>query len=286
MKNLTVLVLSLLAGVSSPLMVMAQTPAVAASAASAPAALAVKLDPEKSPRYPWQALPPRATADAYFTNLKDGDKIETPFRATFGLSGGWGLAPIAKPMNGRNGHHHLLVNRELPLDFKQALPFDERYIHFGKGQMETVLNFPPGTYNLRLLLADDQHLPHYVYSKPLHITVTRKRDDVDPKTLVQKGVALLNLTDGQRVKPPFRVQFHASGLNIGNSVQKEAGTGHFRLTVTPQTGKPVEMLFPNGETETWLAPPAGAYILKLDLVDNVNPSALLSEAQPLTLRVD
>ena len=42
-------------------------------------------------------------------------------------------------MGGKSGHHHLLVNRDLPLDFKAALPFNEQYIHFGKGQMETVL---------------------------------------------------------------------------------------------------------------------------------------------------
>ena len=53
--------------------------------------------------HPWQAALPRLTAEAYFTNLKDDAKIETPFRATFGLSGGWGLAPISKPIDGKSG---------------------------------------------------------------------------------------------------------------------------------------------------------------------------------------
>jgi Domain of unknown function (DUF4399) len=49
------------------------------------------------------------------------------------------------------GHHHLLVDRDLPLNFDKPLPFNAQYVHFGKGQMETVLDFKPGTYKLRLL---------------------------------------------------------------------------------------------------------------------------------------
>ena len=57
---------------------------------------------------------------------------------------------------GRAGHHHLLINQPLPLDFKKPLPFTEQYIHFGKGQMETVVDLKPGTCTFNLLLADQQ----------------------------------------------------------------------------------------------------------------------------------
>ena len=43
-------------------------------------------DPADKP-HSWQAAAPRLTAEAYFTNLKDGDRIETPFLLKFGLSG-------------------------------------------------------------------------------------------------------------------------------------------------------------------------------------------------------
>ena len=76
--------------------------------------------------HPWQAPARQGTAaDAYFLNLEDGAKIETPFKLDFGLAGGWGLAPITSPAAGKSGHHHLLVNRDLPLDFKKALPFND-----------------------------------------------------------------------------------------------------------------------------------------------------------------
>ncbi|MDP3795975.1 MAG: DUF4399 domain-containing protein [Polaromonas sp.] len=257
------------------------------SRAQSPSAIPNLAQPVAAPLHPWQAALPRLTAEAYFTNLQDGAKIETPFRMTFGLAGGWGLAPISKPIAGKSGHHHLLVNRELPLDFKQALPFNDQYIHFGKGQMETVLTLGPGVYSLRLLLADDKHLPHFVYSKPLKVTVTREDKDVDPRSLIKKGISFLNVAPDMRLKPPFRVQFQASGLNVAHLSQKEKDTGHFRLTLTPQGGlKPAEMAFINGQSEVWLAPPSGVYTMKLDFMDNVNPGKTLAEPVSVAVRVE
>lgn len=233
--------------------------------------------------HPWQVPPPQTAAAAYFGNIRNGDKIETPFLLRFGLSGGWGLAPIAAPTGGKSGHHHLLINRDLPLDFKQPLPFNDQYIHFGKGQMETVLNLVPGTYTLRLLLADDKHLPHFVYSKPVSITVLKK-NPVDPAALVKQGVQVL-LPDGT-AKTPFRVQFHASGLSVGHLAQKQKDTGHFRLTMVPLSrGQEAVMEFVNGQTEVWLSPPAGEYQLKLDFLDNSNPSRSLAPTATASIRI-
>ncbi len=255
----------------------------AAIAAAAPPALAQSAPAGKL--HPWQVPPPRLTAEAYFTNLKDGDRIETPYLLKFGLSGGWGLAPIAQPGRARSGHHHLLVNRELPLNFKEALPFNDQYIHFGKGQMETVLTLAPGTYTLRMLLADQQHLPHFVYSKPTTVIVTKK-NDTDPATLPVKGLSI-GLA-GAVAKAPFRVQFHASALNVGHQEQKIADTGHFRLTVTPSgnAGSPAVMDFPDGQTEVWLAPPAGSYTLRLEMVDNLDAGKRMADAVSASLRVE
>ena len=255
----------------------------ASAAPKATATLAAVATAPPTELHPWQAALPRLTPEAYFANLTNGEKIETPFLVKFGLSGGWGLAPISNEVGGKSGHHHLLVNRDLPLDFKQALPFTEQYMHFGKGQMETVLNLPPGNYTLRLLLADDKHLPHFVYSKPLAVTVT-KRNDTDPKSLVKKGIGLQLVGDG--LKPPFRVQFHASGLNVAHLAQQEKDTGHFRLAVVPKVGdKPAVIDLVNGQTEVWLAPPAGDYTLKLEFVDNVNPANPLAAGVSKAIKV-
>ena len=235
--------------------------------------------------HPWQSPPPRLTAEAYFTNLKDGDRIETPYVLKFGLSGGWGLAPIAQAGRARSGHHHLLVNRDLPLNFKEALPFNEQYIHFGKGQMETVLTLEPGTYTLRMLLADQKHLPHFVYSKPARITVTKK-NAIDPASLSVKGVSLG--IEGPVVRTPFRVQFHASALNVAHVAQKIPDTGHFRLTASPATGSgaPTVIDFAEGQTEVWLSPPTGSYNFRLEMVDNIDPGKRLAAPAVASVRVE
>ncbi|MFX8778223.1 DUF4399 domain-containing protein, partial [Acinetobacter baumannii] len=83
----------------------------------------------------------------------------------FGLTG-IGIAAIDKPL-AQTGHHHLLIDRPLPSDFRQPLPFNDQYIHFGKGQMETVINLPPGEHTIRLVFADHRHIPNFVYSAPV-----------------------------------------------------------------------------------------------------------------------
>jgi Domain of unknown function (DUF4399) len=230
-----------------------------------------------APAHPWLSSPLRtAQPETYFSNLSDGARIETPFVLKFGLSR-HGLAPITKALP-HAGHHHLLVDRDLPLDFKAPLPFNAQYIHFGKGQMETVLDFNPGTYKLRLLLANEKHIPYFIYSKPLTVTVTRKRDDIDPKSLVQPGVSLLTPRTGESLRPPFRVVFHASGLNVGSQEVTDKGVGHFRL-VLERAGLPAERIaFVQGATETWLDPPAGDYRLRLELVGNAQGDVMASSA--------
>lgn len=234
------------------------------------------------PNHPWVTTPLRVQQpETYFTNLKDGDKIETPFVLKFGLSRS-GLAAITKEVPA-TGHHHLLVNRDLPLDFKKPLPFNDQYRHFGKGQMEAVLDFKPGTYTLRLLLADHNHIPFFIYSKPMTVTVTAKKD-IDPKTLVKPGVELLSPRAGEALVTPFRVQFHASGLNVSHVDIKDPGAGHFRLVAQGKASNPERLDFGNGATEAWLKPPPGDYSFKLELVNNTDGSVMAS-GTPVAIKV-
>lgn len=234
--------------------------------------------------HPWQMAVKPGAAEAYFTNLKDGDEIQMPFVAHFGLSQGWGLAPVASPGGAKSGHHHLLIDRDLPLDFKQPLPFNKQYIHFGNGQMEAKLDLVPGEYTLRMLLADDKHLPRFVYSKPLKIKVSQTRAPKDAAVVMKPSIALLVGEKSQT--SPFKVLFHASGLNVGQKAQKVAGTGHFKLSVLPLAGGPAgEFDFVDGETEVWLQPPPGDYKLTLAFPDNANSDKRLAEVVSTTISV-
>lgn len=234
--------------------------------------------------HPWVVPAPRLVKETYFSNLQDGASIETPFLLKFGLTG-MGIAPIVKPV-AMTGHHHLLVNRELPLDFSKPLPFNDQYIHFGKGQMETVLTFAPGKYQLRLVLADDKHIPNFVYSKPINITVTKKNDSVDPKSLVTKGVAIQIPRSGDKLSTPFRVAMHASGLNVSNTALREAGSGHFRLRVKADGAREEVIALENGFTEIWLKPPPGAYSARVEFIDNVSAGQVLASSEPVAFKVE
>ena len=77
--------------------------------------------------HPWVEPPPNRQPEAYFSNLKDGDSRVAPFVLRFGLSMR-GIVPAGKTA-GRAGHHHLLINQPLPLDFKKPLPFTPFHRH-------------------------------------------------------------------------------------------------------------------------------------------------------------
>ena len=101
----------------------------------------------------------------------DGEVINAQrFKIWFGLRH-MGVAPagVDKP---NTGHHHLLIDTDLP-PFDEPIPNDRNHLHFGGGQTETILELPPGTHTLQLIMGDKDHIPHNppVYSKKITITV-------------------------------------------------------------------------------------------------------------------
>ncbi|MEX2149195.1 MAG: DUF4399 domain-containing protein [Steroidobacteraceae bacterium] len=117
---------------------------------------------------------PRSPAPAgvalYFIAPEDGAKIANPVTVRFGLKG-MGVAPAGIAMAG-TGHHHLLIDATMPSS-DRPIPADDRHVHFGKGQTETVVTLTPGRHRLQLLLGDHLHRPHDppVISTPITITV-------------------------------------------------------------------------------------------------------------------
>lgn len=84
----------------------------------------------------------------------DGATVSSPFTLRFGVQG-LAVAP-AGDVVANSGHHHLLINRG-PLGAGQAVPFDDQHLHFGKGQTQTELTLPPGTYRLTAQFANGAH---------------------------------------------------------------------------------------------------------------------------------
>lgn len=111
------------------------------------------------------------TPSVYFISPKDGETIKGPVRVVFGLRG-MGVAPAGTDKPG-TGHHHLIINAPLP-PLDENIPMDDNHVHFGGGQTETMIDLPPGSHTLQLLLGDMNHLPHIpaVFSEKITITVT------------------------------------------------------------------------------------------------------------------
>jgi hypothetical protein len=115
--------------------------------------------------------PAPANAEVYIISPKDGAKLKSPVTVVFGLKG-MGVAPAGIKFDG-TGHHHLLIDSDLPADLSQPLAANEKSVHFGKGQTETSVTLPPGKHTLQLVLGDSLHIPHEppVVSKKISITV-------------------------------------------------------------------------------------------------------------------
>jgi hypothetical protein len=120
-----------------------------------------------------ERTPSPAGAEVYIVSPKDGAKIKGPVTVVFGLKG-MGIAPAGIKFD-NTGHHHLLVDAEVPADLSLPLAANEHSVHFGKGQTETTITLPPGKHTLQLVLADSLHTPHdpAVISKKITITVLK-----------------------------------------------------------------------------------------------------------------
>lgn len=109
-------------------------------------------------------------AVAYIISPADGATVSNPVVVVFGLKG-MGVAPAGTD-KANTGHHHLLIDTELPA-MDQPLPASAKLIHFGGGQTQTSLELEPGVHTLQLVLGDKNHVPHNppIVSEKITITV-------------------------------------------------------------------------------------------------------------------
>lgn len=116
-----------------------------------------------------------AGAEAYIISPKDGATVKSPVTVVFGLKG-LGVAP-AGVEKAKTGHHHLLIDTDLPTadELGDPLPADEHHVHFGGGQTQTTVELAPGKHTLQLIMGDASHVPHNppLASKKITITVEK-----------------------------------------------------------------------------------------------------------------
>ena len=108
---------------------------------------------------------PAPTPSVALLEPANGATVGTTFKVRFGVKG-MVVAP-AGDIVPNSGHHHLVINGEA-VPAGQSVPFTERSLHFGKGQTETELSLPPGSYSLTAQFANGAHQS---YGKPMSQTI-------------------------------------------------------------------------------------------------------------------
>ena len=105
-----------------------------------------------------------------FLEPANGATVSNPFKVRFGVQG-MVVAP-AGDVVANSGHHHLLINQEA-VPAGVSVPVTPQHIHYGKGQTETDVTLPPGTYKLTAQFANGAH-QSYGPAMSQTITVTVK----------------------------------------------------------------------------------------------------------------
>jgi hypothetical protein len=131
---------------------------VAPAFGQAPSPTPVPPAPPAATEQGFKRTPAPADAYVYIGWPNDGQVLRTTHIKVWFGARNIGVAPAGtnKP---NTGHHHLLIDTALP-PFDQPIPNDKNHLHFGLGQTETVIDLPPGTHTLQLLMADADHVPH------------------------------------------------------------------------------------------------------------------------------
>ena len=211
-------------------------------------------------------------AEVYFIDLKDGATVPAKLKIYFGLRN-MGVAPAGSDRE-NSGHHHLLVDTELP-PLDQPIPNDFNHLHFGAGQTETEITLKPGAHTLQLLMGDKDHIPH---TPPVMSPFIRVRV-VDPSARkpapADARVYFVGLEDGSVLPQKATIHFGLVNMGVAPAGIDRPNTGHHHLlidTKLPPLDEPIpndfnHLHFGAGQTEAIVTLSPGRHTLQLLLGD-------------------
>lgn len=108
-----------------------------------------------------------------FITPKDGEKVKSPFKVKMDVKG-LKIRPAGEDVDDKKtGHHHILIDMD-GIPEGQAIPADDKHLHYGKGQTEAEVTLPPGEHKITLQFADGAHRSYGPkMSKTIKITVVK-----------------------------------------------------------------------------------------------------------------
>ncbi len=97
----------------------------------------------------------------------NGSEAHSPVKVcmkVFGVT----VEPAKKGVHDGTGHHHLLIDVDLPTDLSAPIGKDAHHVHMGDGSTCKSLELSPGHHTIRALFAQGNHVP---YSPPVSDTI-------------------------------------------------------------------------------------------------------------------
>jgi hypothetical protein len=93
------------------------------------------------------------------TEPTTGSTVSSPVKVCMEVDGVM-LQPANKGVKPGTGHHHLLVDINLPRDLSKMLDKDSNHIHMGDGSKCKELKLVSGKHIIRTLFATAAHVPY------------------------------------------------------------------------------------------------------------------------------
>jgi uncharacterized protein DUF4399 len=218
-------------------------------------------------------------AEVYFIDLKDGATVPARLKVYFGLRN-MGIAPAGSDRD-NSGHHHLLIDTELP-PLDKPIPNDFNHLHFGAGQTEAEITLKPGQHTLQLLMGDKDHVPHTppVMSQRIRVRVagTPEANVLGGPTPSPPGAEVYfndPIKGGAVLPPKFTIYFGLKNMGLAPANVERENAGHHHLLIDtdlPPLDQPIpndfnHLHFGAGQSEAEVTLKHGEHTLQLLLGD-------------------
>ena len=92
------------------------------------------------------------------TEPATGTTVSSPVKVCMDVHG-LEVQPAKKGINPGKGHHHLLIDVDLPADLSKRIGKDANRVHMGDGSKCKALNLRGGKHVIRTLFANGAHVP-------------------------------------------------------------------------------------------------------------------------------
>lgn len=105
------------------------------------------------------------------TEPPNGAVVSSPVKVCMETHG-VAVEPAKKGVNDGKGHHHLLIDVDLPKDLSKPIGKDAHHVHMGDGSTCKELKLDAGKHSISALFAKGNHVPYDpAITTTIHVTV-------------------------------------------------------------------------------------------------------------------